>query len=527
MPNIIEEYLVKLGFSTDVPGYDKFQKSLQDASSTVTNNSSGMIRRVAEFESAAIGGFAAVGAAVINMADKAAMADQSYRLLALHMYTSVPVARQLKIALDTLGASLEDVMYDPELARRFHELVALQQQVGIPADFEKNMEKVRDLRQSFVNLYTFVDKYLMPMITNALVRIFGGDMDKLQAKVEQWTEYLIQHMPEIADYFANQLAPVLRDAVAIMAELWNFTKQALLAFTNLVGLFTRDDSLEDTTLKWEKLGRAISETAHFIGLTALEILKIGTNMGKIINAAMLLMAGHKKEAMASIASMEQIMTGEDLKLMKAWFAPGAGEPPPAPAAGAAPPPPTGGAKPTALPANQQIQQMIVAQAVAMGVDPKIALSVAQHESSFRQFGKAGEVLTNPEAVGRAHEHAMGVFQLLPSTAKRLGVDPADMQQNIFGGVKLLADLQKQYGGDIRTALAHYEGRGGAESYQKADAIIESSLHIGTINVNVPSGDPQAVKSSVVAAVVEAAKLRTQRNLAEFGNQQWNVSYGGG
>ena len=42
-----------------------------------------------------------------------------------------------------------------------------------------------------------------------------------------------------------------------------------------------------------------------------------------------------------------------------------------------------------------IQQMIVAQAVAMGVDPNIALSVAKHESDFQQFDpKTGGVLTN-------------------------------------------------------------------------------------------------------------------------------------
>jgi hypothetical protein len=102
-----------------------------------------------------------------------------------------------------------------------------------------------------------------------------------------------------------------------------------------------------------------------------------------------------------------------------------------------------------------------------------------------------------------------------------------MQQNIFGGVKLLADLQRQYGGNMRTALAHYEGRGGAESFEKADKIIEASMHIGTININVPSGDPKAVKDAVVSGITETQKMRTQRNLAEFGNQQWNVSYGGG
>jgi hypothetical protein len=518
MANIIEEYLVKLGFSTDVPGYDKFQKSLNDAGSFVINNSTGMIRAVAQFETAAIAGFAAVGGAVIALADKAAMADQNYRLLALHMYTSVPVARQLKVALDALGAPLEDIMYDPELARRFKELVELQQRVALPEDFEKNMEKVRDVRQAFINLYTFIDKYFMPMISNALVRIFGGDMDNVLKKVQGWTDYLIENMPQIADAFADYLAPILETTKGLFEELYVAAKQFAQLFTNVIGLLTDDKDLQGATTSWKDFGKAVQEVGIFIGGVATDTLKLIGNVMKLVEAFI----AADKATDPFISKAERHEAWEHAKSAIRSMDAFGDTTPPLPRAPSGMPHPA----PTGLPAQQQIERMIVAQAVAMGVDPKIALAVAQKESSFRQFGKGGEVLTNPEAVGKAHEHAMGVFQLLPSTAKGLGVDPSNMQQNIYGGVKLLADLQKQYGGNIRDALAHYEGRGGAESYQKADAIIEAGLHINTLTINVPSGDPKAVKDATIAALTQTQKLRIQRNQAEFGNQQWNVAGGG-
>jgi soluble lytic murein transglycosylase-like protein len=88
-----------------------------------------------------------------------------------------------------------------------------------------------------------------------------------------------------------------------------------------------------------------------------------------------------------------------------------------------------------------ITQTIVSTAQAMGVDPALAIEVALAESGGNQGarGGAGEI---------------GIFQLLPSTAADLGVNPYDAAQNIQGGVTYLAQLLGRYG-DPATALAAY------------------------------------------------------------------------
>jgi soluble lytic murein transglycosylase-like protein len=99
-------------------------------------------------------------------------------------------------------------------------------------------------------------------------------------------------------------------------------------------------------------------------------------------------------------------------------------------------------------ANAGVQGMITGAAAKYGVDPKLALSVAQAESQFDQSQ------TSPKG-------AIGVMQLMPGTAQGLGVDPHDPAQNIDGGVRYLAQLSKQFHGDPRLIAAAYNAGPGA------------------------------------------------------------------
>lgn len=91
-----------------------------------------------------------------------------------------------------------------------------------------------------------------------------------------------------------------------------------------------------------------------------------------------------------------------------------------------------------------IVEMIEQAAAKYGVPADLAISVARRESSL-----------NPAAVNPT-SGAVGLFQLLPSTASMLGVDPYDVNGNIDGGVRYLAQLYNRYGSWDR-ALTVYGG----------------------------------------------------------------------
>jgi hypothetical protein len=99
-----------------------------------------------------------------------------------------------------------------------------------------------------------------------------------------------------------------------------------------------------------------------------------------------------------------------------------------------------------------VPQAIIAEAQRQGVDPALALEVAQEESGM-----------NPN-VPDSYTRAIGIFQLEPPTAQQLGVNPRDPMQNIQGGITYLRMMVAQFG-DPMAALAAYNG--GPGNVQKA------------------------------------------------------------
>jgi hypothetical protein len=114
------------------------------------------------------------------------------------------------------------------------------------------------------------------------------------------------------------------------------------------------------------------------------------------------------------------------------------------------------------------EELIRAAAAHHGLPDQFVQSVAKAESGL-----------NSKAVSR--KGAIGVMQLMPKTARSLGANPHDPEQNIEAGTRLLRGLLLKYDGDVAKALAAYNaGEQAVDRYNGVPPYPETQHYVNTI-----------------------------------------------
>lgn len=123
----------------------------------------------------------------------------------------------------------------------------------------------------------------------------------------------------------------------------------------------------------------------------------------------------------------------------------------------------------ALPARPQVAEAIDAAAQTVRLDADLIEAVAWQESRLR-----------PDAI--SPKGASGVMQLMPDTARALGVREGDVASNVQGGASYLHQMLTRYDGDLLKALAAYNAgpgavdrHGGPPPYRETRAYVDAVL----------------------------------------------------
>ena len=97
----------------------------------------------------------------------------------------------------------------------------------------------------------------------------------------------------------------------------------------------------------------------------------------------------------------------------------------------------------------------------LNLDPRLLEAVAWQESRV-------------PADAVSPKGALGVMQLMPATARALGVDAMDLRANVLGGGVYLQSMLRRYGGDLPLALAAYNAGPGAVERHGGDLLSRNS-----------------------------------------------------
>lgn len=120
------------------------------------------------------------------------------------------------------------------------------------------------------------------------------------------------------------------------------------------------------------------------------------------------------------------------------------------------------------PVPSQFAGALMQAAAANNISPTLLSALVWQESRW-----------NPQAL--SPKGAMGLAQLMPATARYLGVNPADPVANLHGGARYLRQLLDQFDGNVEKALAAYNaGPGRVRSAGGIPAIAETQNYVSSI-----------------------------------------------
>ncbi|MDR1045188.1 MAG: lytic transglycosylase domain-containing protein [Candidatus Adiutrix sp.] len=119
---------------------------------------------------------------------------------------------------------------------------------------------------------------------------------------------------------------------------------------------------------------------------------------------------------------------------------------------------------------KELDKLVNKVGLALGLDPDLVKAVIKTESNF-----------NHRAVSRVG--AKGLMQLMPATAKDLGVeDPFNPVENVWGGARYLKKMLDRHGGNVNQALASYNwGPGNLDRHGSRKMPKETRNYISIVN----------------------------------------------
>jgi hypothetical protein len=462
-----------------------------------------------------VGSLASVGMATATLMDKVARADMEYQKFALRMYMTKDAAKQLKIVTDAMGQSMDDIAWNPELLSNYRLLIAEAQKMETPKEAGGYLMKIRNTRLEFTRLKVeatyglqwismYLSKYLQDPVNG--IKLSLKEMnDWIRDNIHLWTEKIARGLTLIInvgknafraleaiynivkklwdamgglnkvllvttglvmalfimgpwgravtiisgllllidDFYAwldgrkssPQLAPIWHALFSLSKEIPKFLNEMNRAFANLFGILSKDDSLKNTKIELMGIKDALSLmfAAPIAGVHALvmgikAIVGLPSVLWSVVGGDI---AGAEKKLNALSASLGRNITAINNLGVPNTLGLGGQAP-------AVAPPKELGGPPTKYDAE------IMAASKKHGVDPNLIKAVIKQESNFKSNAKS-------------NKGALGLMQMLPSTAADMGVDDLlDPSQNIEGGAKYLSWLYNRYR-DWGKAVAAYHG----------------------------------------------------------------------
>lgn len=220
--NIIDEYLVSLGVDIDHSSISKLDNALGKIEGMV-NATASLGKNLAVASTAIIGSIFGIISAGTALVTSNANVENSYATLSASMMITERQAKSMKMALDALGKSQNEVMLNPKLREQYRALLADNQAMSVGGDYKAMMNEVTDFMFEFTRLKQEI-AVGMQWIAYYIVKDLAGPLGEAKDIMKQINNYIIQNMPRITRTIATGFGYVRN----IFFAIWRVFKNIAL-----------------------------------------------------------------------------------------------------------------------------------------------------------------------------------------------------------------------------------------------------------------------------------------------------------
>ena len=483
--NILDSYFVRIAALPDTKSFTKAALILTRTELSLEHVAKTAVKTMLAFETASVTAFAAIGVGLISLADKTAMTDQSYRIMGMRMLMTKESARAMQMALDELGATIDEVAFDPELNQRFHYLyeqnIRLGKQLG--GDFDKIQRNIRDIRMEYKRFGTELEFLSYGVVSDLFQKLGFGNGDILQ-QLDNLNEWFTQNLPQWADKITSFLIPAWENSKIVVTDFGSVLKQTAGDFSYLTGLMMGDDSLNSTQFKIENLAKATQDWVDWLTKAVLGmqmIAKAGEHSGMSL-------LEYGKEF---YANMKWFVEGADPKKVPKFNQDKAGKEGQSAWNDFASlmdsdkwkgNPDASGlqdfyksvesrfAEQHGSLAPGSLESLINKEARKYDINPELLAAITHQEDPSHDPG------------AKSGKGAVGLMQLMPGTAEQYGVkNRYNPEENMEAGAHYFSDLLRQFSYDVPKALAAYNaGPGAVNKYGGVPPYAETQDYVSRI-----------------------------------------------
>jgi hypothetical protein len=540
--DVLKEYLVSIGFVVNTAQHTAITRQIKDLEKLFNGSTASMSANMvtaAKYMSEAI---LVVSGAIYKMVSQAARAQIEYQKFGTRMWMNTKVAKDFKIALDAMNESMEDIAWNKELRGQFKELMNMSKELRTPADASLRFKNMREILFSFKQLRVEIT-YAVEWISYYLLKYFDKPLEKVRKTLDGLHDKIRLNMPTWTNNVAKFLATIINiggHAVRFIKDVWDGlnriwdsftpgTKKVLLAIAAITAainmgpigqiitaistlLLLIDDYYGWREGKNSALGDIWTELDTPIRSLTDALIDAGEATGMLIDLFLKLFGLYDSDKPAKmkkfwdlvgqaidnvadqirlIASAVKVIAGifslswdakgraELKKLAEEFWADlkhsgktilhgGNGD---ADSGWDGSVGSTGvGPKPLSSKVRKRLKPYmdVIRRASEMyGVPVSLIERMIQQESQGKQSA-------------RSKKGAIGLMQLMPGTAQKLGVNPYNAGQNIMGGVRYLAQLYQQFGSWELALAAYNAGPGNVKKHGGVPHFAETQGYLRNI-----------------------------------------------